>query len=122
VPERRHLLVLVCGLAVSVGSALATEIALLDPTRPPSAHVSDDTPEASRAGIGSQKVQMILVSPTRRMAVIGGVRVEEGDQIFGADVASILPNEVVLHGPTGEIRLPLRRTVAKARVKSGGVR
>lgn len=123
--EARRILVLVLSLVTTtVERASAQEVTLIDPTRPPSASAPADVPESDRTSVDSQKVRMILVSPTRRMAVVGGVRVEEGDEVFGAKVTSIRRNEVVLSGPTGEVRLPLRRTVAKAptRMKNGGGR
>ncbi len=123
-PERRRALVFACGLLFGARGATAVDVALVDPTRPPETRAPVAAQDADEGSIASKRVQMILVSPTRRMAVIGGVRVVPGDEVLGAVVTSISPDHVVLRGAEGEIRLPLRRIASKApiRAQNGGGR
>jgi MSHA biogenesis protein MshK len=77
--------------------------ALHDPTRP--------TDPADYFGSGTRTnsawaLQSILSSPDRRIAIINGTRVKEGDLIGSAKVISINESNVVLN--TGGQRFTLR--------------
>lgn len=68
---------------------------LADPTRPPSAVTSQTAASASHWLVSS-----ILFSPQRRVAVVNGRLVAEGDVVEGATVVAIDSDTVVLrrHG------------------------
>ena len=69
------------------GPALAgSEELLSDPTRPWSAKSSVAAP-TSAAGV---RVTAIFTSEMRRIAIVNGQRVSEGDQVDGATVVEIL--------------------------------
>lgn len=77
---------------------------LVDPTRP--SHVRGPTPSKT-VRAPAWRVQSIIVSPTRRLALINGRLVGVGDRVNGAKVVEILPYEVQLeyHGETRRISL-----------------
>lgn len=76
------------------GSASAQRGALVDPTRPPSMSVESGAKE-SAAPAGPQ-LQSVLISPTRRVAVISGSTVVQGGKYGNATVASISEGAVLL--------------------------
>jgi hypothetical protein len=58
-------------------------------------------------------VNSILVSPERRLAVLNGVIVREGDSVGSRVLIRIDPDAVVLKEPSGrEVRVPIRRRVS----------
>ncbi len=80
-----------------------------DPTRPPTAAEI----RAWRGETGTEtadsewQLQSILTSPTRRLAIINGQRLQPGDQVDSAEVISIEPDRVVLTHRGREIILSL---------------
>jgi MSHA biogenesis protein MshK len=91
-------LTLLCGF--SIGNRA---MALYDPTRPtdPALYFGQHT--ASNA---AWTLQSILSSADRRIAIINGTPVREGDRIGSARVVSIQPSRVVLN--TGKRNLTLK--------------
>ncbi len=90
--------------AVLLFGPLLTEGAelLRDPTRPYSA-----TPVVMPASAKAFSVSAILVSQKRRVAIVNGQRVSEGDQVDGATVVEILADglRLNLHGKEFTTRL-----------------
>ena len=81
-----------------------------DPTRPP----ADQVALAAEAGPGPDTVwrlDSVLSSPERRVAVINGVRTRVGDRIGGATVLQIDKSSVRLREAGGEFELALHATV-----------
>jgi MSHA biogenesis protein MshK len=78
--------------------------ALQDPTRPtdPTLYFGGNN---TRTTTADWTLQSVLSSPARRIAIINGTRVKEGDRIGSARVVSIQPSHVVLH--TGSRNLTL---------------
>ncbi len=87
------------GLAIA-GTARA-QGGLVDPTRPPSA-----SPVAADTEAGAPLLQSVLLSPTRKLAVIGGETVPLGGKYRDATLVRITETEVVLK--TGEQTETLR--------------
>lgn len=87
----RALLLVVYLLADPV---MAQTGALVDPTRPPMA-VSEPSAKETAAPAGP-KLQSVLISPTRRVAVISGSTVVQGGKYGNATVASISEGAVLL--------------------------
>jgi MSHA biogenesis protein MshK len=93
-------------------------VALADPTRPPAAAV-----EAALAEPAGPRLQSVLISPTRRVAVISGKSVALGARFGDATVESINEGAVVLKYADRKETLQLipgmdkreRRTAAAAR-------
>jgi len=78
--------------------------ALQDPTRPtdPVLYFGGN----HRPGTSVWTLQSILSAPDRRIAIINGTRVREGDRIGNARIVSIKPSHVVLN--TGKRTLKLQ--------------
>lgn len=94
---------IIVSLALLPAAAPAQDLA--DPMRPPAA-----APVAQRPGKGADTragLQTVLISATRRIAVIDGQQVEIGSRIRGGEVAAINPNQVVIRRPRGEQVLEL---------------
>jgi MSHA biogenesis protein MshK len=64
---------------------------LSDPTRPPS-----DPAPAQNAAQPASRLQSVLISPGRKLAVIDGRTVSVGERVGDAKVVAISPAQVVL--------------------------
>jgi MSHA biogenesis protein MshK len=92
--------------------ALAQRPHLVDPTRPPSvATASPQTGEA--APQRGPELQSVLISPTRRVAVISGTTVSQGGKYGEATVARIDESSVLLQYAKGHRTLHLLPGVTK---------
>jgi MSHA biogenesis protein MshK len=78
------------GLLAAVAGAAAQ--GLSDPTRPPSA--ADERVARSEAPVS--RLQSVLISPARKLAVIDGQTVALGGRLGEATVISIAPTQVIL--------------------------
>lgn len=116
-PPRRLLLAAAASLAMA--GALAQEGAMPDPTRPPAALSAPlARPGAAGAAMlgGQPQVQSILISLRaggRRVAVIDGKTLRQGERVGGAVVESIQPTEVVLRRGNQRQILKLFRPAAR---------
>jgi MSHA biogenesis protein MshK len=86
----RALILLLC----FAGAASAQRAALVDPTRPPNIRVESGAKES--AAPAGPRLQSVLISPTRRVAVISGSTVVQGGKYGNATVASISEGAVLL--------------------------
>lgn len=84
--------------ALLAGSAMAQPLA--DPMRPPIAG-----PVESATKPAEPAVQMIMIAPERRYAVIDGQTVTQGGRVGDARVVRIAETEVTLRGPAGETKV-----------------
>ena len=93
---KRHA-ILVVSAVLLLGPLLAdAQEVLRDPTRPyNAARVS--APTTGGTGGGSFKVTAIFTSEMRRVAIVNGQRVVEGDRVGGATVTEILANGIKLN-------------------------
>jgi MSHA biogenesis protein MshK len=79
------------------GPASAQRAALVDPTRPPNMSVESGAKEsAAPAAPAGPQLQSVLISPTRRVAVISGSTVVQGGKYGNATVTSISEGAVLL--------------------------
>ena len=88
---------LVLGFGLGLASVVPAQTGpLVDPTRPPSA-----SPEsaAEAVAVAGPRLQSVLISPTRRAAVISGTPVALGGTYGGAKVEDINESAVVLRYP-----------------------
>lgn len=69
---------------------------LADPTRPPV--IAEPAPQGAEVvtPVAGPELQSVLISPTRRVAIISGQSVKLGDKFGEARVVKITENEVVL--------------------------
>lgn len=97
-PRTAVLLMLALAAAVAaMAPASATAQEMADPTRPPDS--GDDRP-APTAG-NTLNLQSILISATRREAVINGQVVRAGGRIGQTKIVKISDNQVLVDGPRG---------------------
>lgn len=91
-----------CTLALVLFSAAAAAEELPDPTRPPASLAA---PVAAPAGEAVAKqpaaLQSIIISKTRRAAIIGGETVELGGKYGDAKLIEVNEGNVVLHSAQG---------------------
>jgi len=76
------------------GTAAAQRETLVDPTRPPMA--AGESRAKEPAALPGPRLQSVLISPTRRVAVISGSTVVQGGKYGGATVTSITEGAVLL--------------------------
>ncbi|GIX22277.1 MAG: hypothetical protein KatS3mg121_1060 [Gammaproteobacteria bacterium] len=94
--EKRGVLLLSAALSATVAAAET----LVDPMRP------DGAAAPSAAGAAALRLQAVLVSPGRRLAVINGRVLREGERIAGARLLRIAERAVELE--RGGRRIVLR--------------
>jgi MSHA biogenesis protein MshK len=103
-----------CSLAHSAGA----QSALVDPTKPPSMAAA-----AARGGApeqaASQRLQSILISPTRKLAVIDGRTVTEGSRLEAATVVQIAETRVTLRQGAELMTLELYPGIQRTPGKGG---
>jgi MSHA biogenesis protein MshK len=67
---------------------------LVDPTQPPAAFAAPDS--GAGASPGAPVLQSVMISPSRRAAIIDGVVVRVGDKVGNAVLVSVGESEAVL--------------------------
>lgn len=104
--------------AVAASPAAAAQAGLPDPTRPPAASADEATPPAAtRDGRLGHRLQSVLISPERKLAVIDGRTVLLGGRIDDATVVAITETGVTLRrGERTEV-LPLNAGVQKKAIQ-----
>lgn len=108
--ERMKRACFACWLAGTLPFAAAAQ-PLGDPTRPPS--VLDGASREEGPGPGEPRLQSVLLSPARKLAVIDGSAVPLGGRIGAATVVDISPSEVLLKDAQGTRVLKLNPAVEK---------
>lgn len=109
---------IVCCLGVSiVGLATAQSAPLADPTRPPGAGAQSD---AGVAAPVAARLQSVLISPTRRVAVIDGKAVALGGRIGAATLESVSESAAVLRYADRRETLRLMPGVGKRERRAAG--
>lgn len=100
--------------ALAASPAAAAQATLPDPTRPPAASADEGTRTApAREGSPLHRLQSVLISPERKLAVIDGRTVLLGGRIDDATVVAITETGVTLRrGERTEV-LPLNAGVQK---------
>lgn len=110
--KQLFVVVLLCCLL----AAVAEGARLRDPTRPP----DYQDPNMSVVGKESLKVNTIIYSKSRKIAVVNGETLQVGDKIAGFEVLSITPHAVRFKGDEGEFDLSLLQQDIKTRIKQKG--
>lgn len=108
----RFLFCLILLAAITTGSTVAA-----DPTRPPSpAEIrawfegDSDAPGAS-----TLRLQSVLLSEYRRVAIINGQRLGVGDRIDQAEIVAIEPGRVILNRAGETISLTINSRIESVR-------
>ncbi|TAK87894.1 MAG: MSHA biogenesis protein MshK [Betaproteobacteria bacterium] len=108
-------------LAGSSASPAALAQALHDPMRPPAGSDPSAT-EASKDSVArTARLQSVLISPGRRVAVIDGRVVRLGERVGDATLVAISESQVVLQRPGGRETLKLNPVVNKKAARKGPV-
>ncbi len=94
-PRRYSILTLAVVLLVVPILANAQET-LRDPTRPWSARSVAPVGSVTATGVTGFRVTAIFTSEKRRIAIVNGLRVSEGDRVNGATVVEILADDIRL--------------------------
>jgi MSHA biogenesis protein MshK len=95
-------LILLAVSSLAAGAALAQPLS--DPTRPPS---REGAAELRQADVRGSRLQSVLISPARSVAVIDGRTVRVGERVGDATVVSIAASEVTLQRGSGRETLTL---------------
>jgi len=99
----------VLGVVLVSGQSFAKQTgAGRDPTRPAMLGVSGmDTTDEAKKNEDTYLLSSIIISPTRRLALINAMFVKVGDRIGDARVVNINKNSVVLSAPGKKITIYL---------------
>ena len=91
-------------LALTLFSASAVAQVGNDPTRPPSGFGAGGAEVDSADTGGGMVLQSVMISPTSKSAIIGGVTVKLGEKYGDAVLVKVAENEVVLKtGTTSQV-------------------
>jgi MSHA biogenesis protein MshK len=88
-------------LALSLFSALAAAQSIKDPTRPPAGFGTAVEAASAEAPSSGPVLQSVMLSPTRRSAIISGQMVSRGENYGDAVLAEVAEDHVVLRRGTG---------------------
>ena len=103
-------LTLMLGLSLYFAQVQAGEAVLSDPTRPwQSSGYQQQRPQTA----ASYTLNATVVSSTRRVAVINGQHVSEGETVGNAIVVRIGKYDVLLESPDRQIKLKLMPDIVK---------
>jgi MSHA biogenesis protein MshK len=84
---------LMIALGLLAATAAAAQV-LSDPTRPPAA--AGEAPAEARVEAPPSRLQSVLISPGRKLAVIDGQTVALGGRLGDSIVVAIAPTQVIL--------------------------
>jgi len=84
-----------------------------DPTRPPPGYDTAPVAGAEQESAGAMTLQSVMISPTRKAAIISGVMVRLGEKYGDAVLVKVAENEVVLRSGNGNQVLRLHPGVEK---------
>ena len=111
----------IAALGLVLLGATGVRAELQDPTRPPDFSAVEavvGTAGAMGLPAGSRlTLQSILISPTRRIAIVNGERVKEGDEIGTARVVEIRAWGLELEDDEGPFELRFSSILVKTRVE-----
>ncbi len=94
---RNRYLILGVSAVLLFSPVLADDAELLrDPTRPWSARSVAPVGSVTATGVTGFRVTAIFTSEKRRIAIVNGQRVSEGDRVNGATVVEILADDIRL--------------------------
>ena len=110
-----------CFALFVAGATPAMAQALVDPTQPPMA-LAPQAPAVEGVASPVQQLQSVIISPTRKAAIINGVVVELGGKYGDAVLTKVGEDEVVLSGDGSRQVLKLYPAVEKVGVSKNAPR
>ncbi|HJV74994.1 MAG TPA: MSHA biogenesis protein MshK [Noviherbaspirillum sp.] len=87
------------GLACVIHVQVLAQV-LNDPTRPPAATLPDEGANGVASESAAPVLQSILISPSRRQAIISGKTLTVGERVGDAKIVRITENTVILRNGT----------------------
>jgi MSHA biogenesis protein MshK len=121
----QRLIAALCALAALLAGSSASQAAfaqaLGDPMRPPATPGPSPAEGSKESASAAARLQSVLISPGRRVAVIDGRVVRLGERIGDARLVAISESQVVLRRPSGRETLKLNPIVEKTAAKKGRV-
>jgi hypothetical protein len=102
-------LILALGAVLALLPAVASAQITTDPTRPPTGFAA----EAAEGAAAGNQLQSVMISPTRKAAIINGVMVEQGQKYGDAVLMRVGEDEVVLRSGDSRQVLKLHPAVEK---------
>jgi len=84
-----------------------------DPTRPPDYKKQAELPQTAAAVAEKWALTSVLISPQRRVAIVNGQTVQEGDTVGSSRVVRIRTSEVLLQHGADRFVVSLLPSVAK---------
>lgn len=117
----QRLIAALCALGALLAGSSASQAALAqplgDPMRPPAMPGPSPSEAAGEAAPAAARLQSVLLSPGRRVAVIDGRVVKVGERVGDATLIAISASEVVLQRADGRETLKLNPGVEKKPVR-----
>jgi hypothetical protein len=100
---------IVVGVFVAAGAARAEDALVRDPMQPYRF-------VAGPGGVGAPRFALtaVLISPTRRVAIVNGKPYERGESVNGAEIVRIDPDAVRLREHGNELVVPLGHAAVAA--------
>jgi MSHA biogenesis protein MshK len=121
----QRLIASLCALAALLAGSSASQAALAqalgDPMRPPATPGPASAEGSKEPATAAARLQSVLISPGRRVAVIDGRVLQLGERIGDAKLVAISESQVVLQRPSGRETLKLNPIVEKKAAKKGRV-
>ena len=103
------------GAVLALMPAVASPQVVNDPTRPPGGFAASD-PEVTGDAGGGLVLQSVMISPSRKAAIINGEMVRLGQKYGDAVLIKVAENEVVLKSGEGSQVLKLYPGVEKREI------
>ena len=103
---RRFLLVLAVAAATTT---VAQEPRVQDPMRPPAPPRSEGAAGSPVAGLS---LTAVLVSASRRIAIVNGQIYREGDSVNGEEIVAIEPGSILIRRGGTDVRVRVRNHAA----------
>jgi hypothetical protein len=107
---------LIVGCMLAAGGGRAADAPVHDPMQPYRFVASG---AAGNAAAPRFALTAVLISPTRRVAIVNGKPYERGESVNGAEIVRIEPDAVHLREHGNELVLPLGHSVDAARPSQG---
>jgi hypothetical protein len=111
---RRCSALIVAGLLVAAGVARASDAPVHDPMQP-----YRFVGGPGGAGAPRFALTAVLISPTRRVAIVNGKPYESGETVNGAEIFRIDPDAVHLREHGNELVVPLGHAAAAGKPSQG---
>ena len=94
--QLKLLMIVLCGMSISLGIQMAQAEALRDPTQPPASVYGDTVTNEDQEVIAGPVLQSVMIGPQYRSAIINGQKVMLGKKYGQATLISLDEHKAVL--------------------------